>query len=158
MLRFPFPFLSNSWRWLTLTCWQWGSQFNRLRQFSQADPKHAVTKENVNVLFLAVQRANLLLEHCIQSCLCDFLEHVQISAICPGICQNSPNPFPPPPTALNRREEERRGYRKKHLEIALENSNGYLDFTVKGTLRNVKEWMTSAVILNSDMLCPLFYS
>lgn len=66
--------------------------------------------------------------------MCDYRKHVHISAIYPGICQNSPNPFPPPPTALNRKKEERQGYRKEteRLTVALENRASYLYFTIKG--------------------------
>lgn len=71
-----------------------------------------MTKHFIYLLLLAVLRANLRFEHCLRSCMCDCRKHEHISAICPGIYQNSPNPFPPPPTALNRREEERQSYSK----------------------------------------------
>lgn len=45
---------------------------------------------------------------------------VHISANCQAFCQNSPNPFPPPPTALNRRkrtEAELQSYKKRGCRL-----------------------------------------
>lgn len=52
--------------------------------------------------------------------MCGCSKLVRISAIGQTFCQNSPNPFPPPPTALNRRkrtEAELQSYKKRGCRL-----------------------------------------
>lgn len=66
--------------------------------------------------FLVALRAIFWLQCTVRGC----KKLVHISAICQTFCQNSPNPFPPPPTALNRRERteaELQSYKKRGCRL-----------------------------------------
>lgn len=132
--------------WLTLT----NSVGSGGASLAGQTQKHAVTKQFfVIYLLLATPRTNFRLACC--------LEHVWITGsvftfqpLAQAICQNSPNPFLPPPTVLNRRKQERQSYsyQAERLKIAQENSARYLDCFFKSN-RSL-EWNTSAVVKSSS--------
>lgn len=124
-LSFHWLFLSRSHSWWYIsTCWKHGSQFNGPNPKTCSDKTfffffyyHWQFREPVFGLRTAFHLACVITRSVFT-----FQPFGQ------AFSQNSPNPFPPPPTVLDGRKEERQRYKvKKHSgsQSAWKNSAGY---------------------------------